>query len=345
MGSAYLSRFPLIASCEHAWRWLHIQQNLGLSHNTLMAYGRALEDYLAFCESNAIIPQSATREHISLYVNNLANRPSRYGGNVLVIDSGLGLSNATIQQKLTAVRLFYDSLLEESACKVNPVGRGKYTPGKSFGGQRARGLIPRYKKLPWIPNDDQWQTIVAKVQLEPLRTRLMFAMCYDAGLRREELCSLEIGDIDPSHRLIHIRAETTKNRLSRVVPYSEVTSLLYVAYLRHRRKLIRASGSLFLSESRRNYAIPITKWTWSKVIKRLSQHTGIVLFTPHTLRHLRLTDLARAGWDIHDIAKFAGHRSTESPLTYIHLSGHDLKNKLASSMASVHEWRLRKLDE
>jgi hypothetical protein len=30
------------------------------------------------------------------------------------------------------------------------------------------------------------------------------------------------------------------------------------------------------------------------------------------------------GWELHAIATFAGHRSTESTLTYIHLSGRDL---------------------
>ena len=37
--------------------------------------------------------------------------------------------------------------------------------------------------------------------------------------------------------------------------------------------------------------------------------------------HLCLTDLARMGWELHAIATFAGRRSTESTLTYIHLSG------------------------
>jgi integrase len=31
-------------------------------------------------------------------------------------------------------------------------------------------------------------------------------------------------------------------------------------------------------------------------------------FSTHTLRHLCLTDLARAGWELHAIATFAGHR-------------------------------------
>jgi len=71
------------------------------------------------------------------------------------LDSGAGLANATLQQRLTAVRLFYDYLIEEGMRTDNPVGRGRYTPGKGFGGARDRGLIPRYRKLPWIPSDKQ----------------------------------------------------------------------------------------------------------------------------------------------------------------------------------------------
>jgi site-specific recombinase XerD len=46
------------------------------------------------------------------------------------------------------------------------------------------------------------------------------------------------------------------------------------------------------------------------------------------------------GWELHAIATFAGHRSTESTLSYIHLSGRDLSAKLNSSMASIHAQRL-----
>jgi integrase len=51
----------------------------------------------------------------------------------------------------------------------------------------------------------------------------MLAMSYDAALRREEICSLEVADIDPAHRLLRIRLEVTKNRRERVVPYSLAT--------------------------------------------------------------------------------------------------------------------------
>ncbi len=53
-----------------------------------------------------------------------------------------------------------------------------------------------------------------------------------------------------------------------------------------------------------------------------------------------MTDLARMGWELHAIATFAGHRSTESTLTYIHLSGRDLAEKLNRGMQQIHSWRL-----
>jgi len=102
----------------------------------------------------------------------------------------------------------------------------------------------------------------------------MLAFAYDAGLRREELCLLDTSDIDPSHRLLRIRAETTKKRHERVVPYSATTESLYLAYLRHRREISRQRGPLFLSESRRNYAQPISIWTWSKVVQEIAERAG-----------------------------------------------------------------------
>jgi integrase/recombinase XerD len=167
----------------------------------------------------------------------------------------------------------------------------------------------------------------------------MLALAYDAGLRREELCALATGDIDPARRLLRVRAEVTKGRRERVVPYSAATQVLYAAYLAERAALCRERGPLFRSESRRNRGQAITIWTWSKAVARIAARAGVPRFSPHTLRHLCLIDLARAGWDLHEIAAFAGHRSTQTTLLYIHLSGRDLAEKIARGMAASHEWR------
>ena len=221
-------KYRRVASQEHMRKWLTIQMRLGLSANTLDAYGRGLEDFLKVCEQYEVLVLTAGQEHIALYIHDMATRKLAQGKE--------GLANATMQQRLTAVRLFYDYLLEEGLREKNPVGRGKYVPGRAFAGERDRGVLRSFQKLPWIPNDTEWQCILRCVITEPLRNRLMFAMAYDSALRREELCSLETGDIDPAHRLLHIRAETTKTRRDRIVPYSLVTSDLLQQYLRARRR-------------------------------------------------------------------------------------------------------------
>lgn len=329
----------------HARSWLQIQGNLGLASNTVEAYGRALNDYLSFCQQSRITAELATKESLSRYVHDLTSRPNPRGANIRVLDSGCGLANATLQQRLVALRLWYDYLIEEGIRLDNPVGRGRYTAGKGFGGSREKGLIPRYRKLPWLPTEEQWMAVLDAAREEPLRNRVMLAFAYDAALRREELCALDVADIDPAHRLLRIRAETTKNMMERVVPYSAVTGALFATYLQERRLFSRARGPLFLSESWRNLASPITIWTWSKVVKRMAERAGVDQFTTHTPRHMCLTDLARNGWDIHEIATFAGHRSTETTLLYIHLSGRDLAAKVERGMAAIHEWRVALMGE
>jgi site-specific recombinase XerD len=337
----FVEKFSLIAELVEAKSWLQIQADLGLAENTIAAYGRALEDYLGFCKRSGLTPKEVTREQIVAYIHDLRTRPGKKGAKVKRIDSGAGLSNATMQQRLTAVRLFYDYLIEEGVREINPVGRGRYTPGKAFGGKKEHGLIPTYRRLPWIPTDEEWKAILSTALGEPLRNRMMLAMAYDAALRREELCGLETGDVDPSARLLRIRPENTKGRSERIVPYSEPTGTLFSAYLKHRRQMSRERGALFISESKRNKAEPITIWTWSKVIKGIADRSGVRRFTTHTLRHLRLTDLARAGWGIHEIAQFAGHRSLQTTLLYIHLSGRDLAEKLERTMAQLKAERVQ----
>jgi integrase/recombinase XerD len=137
-------RYPLVSQSIYGQKWLTIQSHLGLSSHTIDAYGRALEDYLTFSHHRQVAVETATKEHIALFVHDLTSRTHPGGRTLRVLDSGAGLANATLQQRLVAVRLFYDYLIEEGVREINPVGRGRYTPGKGFAGYRDRGLIPRY---------------------------------------------------------------------------------------------------------------------------------------------------------------------------------------------------------
>jgi integrase len=131
--------------------------------------------------------------------------------------------------------------------------------------------------------------------------RLFYDFLMEEGLRESNPVgrSLRTDDLDPAHRTLRVRTETPKNRLERVVPYSASTGVLLSGYFTYRATISRARGPLFLSESRRNHAQPLSLWTWSKVVRRIALAAGVPQFFTHTTRHLCLTDLARMGWELH----------------------------------------------
>ncbi|WP_318351587.1 tyrosine-type recombinase/integrase [Klebsiella pneumoniae] len=69
--------------------------------------------------------------------------------------------------------------------------------------------------------------------------------------------------------------------------------------------------------------MPLSIWSWSKTVRKWRDQAGLADFSTHTFRHLRLTHLARAGWKLHELAAYAGHRDPGRPV-YLHLSGTDL---------------------
>ena len=120
----FAEKWPVLGRNELASGWLRIWADLGRAPRTIDAYARGLAEYLDVCERENVDPAAANRAHVAVFVRELTSRPSRRGPNVVSLDSGAGLSNATIQQRLVPVRLFYD-LIEEGLRDSNPVGRGK----------------------------------------------------------------------------------------------------------------------------------------------------------------------------------------------------------------------------
>lgn len=338
MGNIRWELYPLVAASERSRAWLQLQEYLQLAPKTIDAYGRCLDDFLDFCQRSEVIPEAFTREQVTLYVHDLAHRPNPRGSNVLSIKHGQGLSNSTMQQRITVLRLFCDSLVEQQLRQDNPVGRGHYVPGKAFGGVRDRKLLPHYHKLPWLPNDEEWQTVLRSLKGEMLRNQVMLLLAYDGALRREELVTLETQDFDFAYRQIRIRAEHAKNGRERVVGYGEATNRLLEAYLQRRKALSPKRGPLFLSESHRNVSHPLAPVSWSKIVQKLALQANLPQFTTHTLRHLRLTHMARAHMELHQIALYAGHASLQTTMLYIHLSGVELTDAVKRSLAGFEQW-------
>jgi site-specific recombinase XerD len=326
-------RYPLVGRHPEARRWLQFTANIGRAWNTVDAYGRAVDDHLAFCLTIGAAPETARPDVVAAWIGDMHQRPNPNGG--------VGLANSTIQVRIVGVRSFYDFLVEEEIRERNPVRRGQ---SSRRGARPKQGLVRRVEKAPWIPNEHAWDRILRACEAEPVRNRLMMTFAYDGALRREELVSLEPGDLEPAWSLVHLRAETTKSKRAREVSFGTTSAQLLVAYLRQRGdRFGRVDGALFLSESRRNRGKPLGPSSWSKIVTGIAQRAGEAQLSTHTFRHLRLTDLARAGWSIDEIAQYAGHRDLSTTLKYIHLSGRELAAKLHQATRSLQADRERRL--
>ncbi len=85
----------------------------GLAPNTLEAYGRNLERYLSFLEADGIQPWEVRQNNVGAYLRSLTAGVTKTETRDAEKTT---LANATIQQHLATLRLFYDYLVEEQRC-------------------------------------------------------------------------------------------------------------------------------------------------------------------------------------------------------------------------------------
>ena len=174
---ALIERWPVLASCSWAPRWLDVQRDLGRSPQTVQAYARSLVDYLDYCERAGVDVVVAGRADVAGYLGDLRERPSRRGANVMAIDSAAGLANATLQLRVTVVRLFYDFLVEEKRAgsqsrraRVPLIGRSRRSP-RAGGAVGSVAVDPDRRAVASDPRGRRWGAVA-----EPADAR--------AGLRR-----------------------------------------------------------------------------------------------------------------------------------------------------------------
>jgi integrase/recombinase XerD len=146
-------RVPLVASQQDARAWLGFQACRGLAFNTLDAYGRNLERYLRFLSTCGKKPHEIVQETVGAYLRDLV-KPS-----IAPEEPDTRMANATIQQHLAALRMFYDFLVEEGRCTRNPYRQGE--------GRSSRPLVKREHKLPTIPTEEEWCRVLGETARSP----------------------------------------------------------------------------------------------------------------------------------------------------------------------------------
>lgn len=332
--------YPHVAENPITRAFIESQAKRQKRPKTIDAYARNIEDLIsAFAESGVQDLIEAGPADIETYIDWLSQRTPARLRNKITSSPGEGLSPNTIQQRIVTARLFYDFCIYRGYRQnaSNPIPRGNPGYGDA---PPERGVIPHKKRMPWIPSDGVWEQFITHIMThESTRNQLMILLAYDAALRREELVSLRVDDVDWAARWVTIRPETSKSGFQRTVMFSHPTGELLKRYLWNERASILAAfggeknGPLFLSESNRNAGHPITLSTFNDVIEHLRATVDLPYLTTHTFRHLRCTVLKRCGVDLQDIALYAGHKSVATTQIYIHLAPAELNKRIREATA------------
>jgi integrase/recombinase XerD len=145
-----------------------------------------------------------------------------------------------------------------------------------------------------------------------LKHRAMLSLAYATGLRRSEILSLKLVDIDSARGIIRVIAG--KGKKSREVP----APLALIEQLREYWRRYRPETYLFESSKP---GLPYSASSFEKVIKMISAKAGIKkVVSPHILRHSFATHMLDKGINLKRLQMILGHSSLKTTSIYLHLS-------------------------
>lgn len=274
----------------------HVTVERGLSTNTVSAYRRDLNRYLAFLQSRGIDSIAATPATV---VAEFAEAIS--AGD----DAGTALAPASAARTVVAVRGFHRFAVAE----------------RWVADDAAVDVKPRANptKLPKALTVEQVASLLdaAAIGDTPgaLRDKALLEVLYGTGARVSEATGLDIDDLEfrEGNESVKLRG---KGRKERVVPLGGYAREAVEAYLVRGRPSFAANGkgtpALFLN-SRGGRLSRQSGWS---ILKAAALRAGVGEISPHTLRHSFATHLLRGGADIRVVQELLGHASVTTTQIY-----------------------------
>ncbi|MDX1519087.1 MAG: tyrosine recombinase XerC [Gammaproteobacteria bacterium] len=213
-----------------------------------------------------------------------------------------GISGRSLQRSLSAIRAFFNFLIERGAVSVNPA-RGLKTP-----------KTPR--KLPAVLDVDQSARLLEIDSDSPLalRDRAMMELMYSSGLRLSELTGLNLADIDLADRVVTV---TGKGNKTRSVPVGRMACTILKRWIAAREGLAAADETaLFVSRQGRRLGPRSVQQRFQQWAIR----QGIDLHLhPHMLRHSFASHILESSGDLRAVQELLGHSDISTTQIYTHL--------------------------
>lgn len=282
----------------------------GAAGNTLAAYRRDLDDYLAFLTESGATPLCAEPATIRTFLAGLEVR---------------GLKASSAARRLSAVRQFHKFLYVEGHAPADPTAstagpkRGRVLPKILSVAETERLLAASREAGP----DPTSATL-----LRTARMACLLELLYATGLRVSELVSLPRQAAKTRDRFLIVRGKGGKERL---VPLTEVSRDLARAYLAILDERGIRGPWLFPAESESGH---LTRQAFARDLKSVAAVAGIRSdrVSPHVLRHAFASHLLQNGADLRVVQELLGHADISTTQVYTHV----LDERLRSMVRDLH---------
>ena len=221
------------------------------------------------------------------------------------------LQAATVRRKLSAVASLFDYLCECNAVPVNPAdGVKRPNQGTNEGKSPALGDAEA-KALLEAPAPDT---------LKGLRDRAILSILLFHGLRRAELCSLTVGDLQSRRGVMHFRVHGKGGKI-RFLPVHPHSLQRISEYLERAGHGDDADGALF--RPMKNSAGSVMKaltghGVYKDVVRKYARQLGIAASAVcvHGLRATAATNALDHEADIAKVQEWLGHASIATTRLY-----------------------------
>jgi len=212
---------------------------------------------------------------------------------------------STRRAALHSIKRFYGYLLACRAVQHNPAQELEIHSSKEA-------------VLMTVPSVNEIKAVFKKLEhatsSNAMRNRLMVEFAYGSGLRRTEIATLNLEDINVHNETVHVLG---KGRKERVVPLTRRCLSLFIEYVRNIKE---SRKPLFTSE----YGTRLCPCAVGAIIK---QKTG---YNPHLFRHACATHMLTNGCGIRYIQEMLGHSRLCTTQIYTNFDKRELRKVVNS---------------
>ncbi|NLT47014.1 MAG: tyrosine recombinase [Clostridiales bacterium] len=277
----------------------YLAEKKSLAKNSLLAYGRDVQDFHVFLQEKDITNiRDVTKTEIVSYLLSLKNQ---------------GKSSATINRKLASLRAFFQYLKSDKGFSQDPT-EGIRSP--KIERRKVEYLtVEEVEKLLTIPDDS----------VKGRRDKALLEVLYASGMRVSEIAGADLSNINLRIGFIMIEEDFGK---ARVIPLGRPARAALESYIYESRpSLLRnkehETQALFLNYNGER----LTRQGIWKIIKENAKAANIDMkITPQTLRNSFAVHMMQNGADLKTLQELLGHEDLTATQIYLSFSKNRIKD-------------------